>query len=127
MRKLTGLFTTKMTEMINLDGKRFGLLANSENGEVSTETLFYYEQVGESVTAEYHGGSIKYGKIIAKFVDDENLEMLYQCLTDEGELRAGSANAKVSINSDYKIQMDLNWRWLNGDKTSGTSTYLEIV
>ena len=47
-------------EKINLDGKKFGLLANSENGEVSTDTLFHYEQMGGLVTAEYRGGSIRY-------------------------------------------------------------------
>ena len=112
--------------MIDLDGKTFGIVANSENGEVSTDTLFYYKQDGELVTAKYYGGTIKYGKIIAKFDGDKNLEMLYQCLTDDGELKAGNANAKVSINSNNKIQLDLNWQWLNGDKTSGTSTYVEI-
>ena len=112
--------------MINLDGKIFGLLANSENGEVSTETLFQYKQDGDLVTAKYQGGTIKYGKIIAKFADDENLEMIYQCFTNDGELKAGSAVAKVSINKNDKIQLDLNWKWLNGDKTSGTSTYVEI-
>ncbi len=113
-------------EKINFDGKTFGLLANSENGEVSTETLFYYKQDDSLVTAEYHGGSIKCGKIIAKQNENNSLEMLYQCLTNEGELKAGSANVKVSINSDGKIQMNLDWQWLNGERSSGTSTYVEI-
>lgn len=85
---------------INLDSKKFGLLANSENGEVSTETIFYYEQKGDLVTAEYQGGNIKYGKIIARQNENNDLEMLYQCLTSEGELKAGSAEAKVSINEN---------------------------
>ena len=111
---------------IDLNGKKFGLLANSENGEVSTETLFYYEQKGALVTAEYRGGSIRYGKILARQNTDNSLEMLYQCLTDEGELKAGNAFAKVSVNETGQIQLDLKWQWLNGDKTSGTSTYVEI-
>lgn len=111
---------------INFNDKTFGLLANSENGKVSTETLFYYKQDGDLVTAEYKGGSIKYGKIIAKVIDEKNLKMLYQCLTIEGELKAGSADANVSINTKGKIQLDLNWQWLNDEKTSGTSTYIEL-
>jgi hypothetical protein len=111
---------------INLDGRTFGLLANSENGEVSGETLFYYQQEDDLVSAEYYGGRIRSGKIIARQMANNDLQMLYQCLTFAGELKAGSARAKVSINGDNKIQLDLNWSWLNGDKTSGTSTYVEI-
>ncbi len=115
-----------MIEKIDLTGKTFGLLTNSENGEVSTDTLFYYKQNDNLVTAEYHGGTIKYGKIIAKQNENNTLEMLYQCLTTDGELKAGSAYAKVSKNKEGKIQLDLNWQWLNGDKSSGTSIYLEV-
>ena len=111
---------------IDLDGKKFGLLVNSENGEVSTDTLFYYEQEGDLVTAEYRGGSVRSGKILARQNADNSLEMLYQCLTDEGKLKAGKAFAKVSLKENGRIQLDLKWRWLNGDKTSGTSTYIEI-
>lgn len=94
-------------ENINLNERIFGLRANSETGEASTETLFYYKQEGDLVTAEYYGGSIKYGKIIAKFAYEENLEMLYQCITVEGELKAGRAEATVSLNSDNKSPIRL--------------------
>ena len=52
--------------------------------------------------------------------------MLYQCLTKDGELKAGNAIAQVSINEENKIQLDLKWQWLNGDKSSGSSTYIEL-
>ena len=116
----------ELTERIDLDDKRFGLVVNSKNGEVSSDTLFFFHQEGDLVTAEYYFGSIRYGKIIAKQHENNDLEMVYQCLTNDGELKAGSAYAKVSKNKEEKIQLDLNWQWLNGDKSSGTSTYLEI-
>ncbi len=111
---------------MNLNGKTFGLLTNSENGEVSTETLFLYKQDGDLVTADYSGGSIKHGKIIAKQDENGNLEMVYNCLTNDEELKSGKAHAKVSINLNERVQLDLNWQWLDGDKSSGTSTYIEI-
>jgi hypothetical protein len=111
---------------IDLNKKRFTLLANSKNGKVSNETLFYYQEKEGLVTAKYVGGTIRYGRIIATRDKDNNLQMLYQCLTVDGELKAGSAEATISINGSGRIQLDLRWHWLNGDQTSGTSTYVEI-
>ena len=48
----------------NLNNKRFAVLENSENGEVDSTTIFEYKQNENLVTAEYHGGTIKYGKIL---------------------------------------------------------------
>ncbi len=42
----------------NLDGKIFQSIENTENGEVSSETLFHYHQDGEIVSADYSGGNI---------------------------------------------------------------------
>jgi len=111
---------------MNFDGKTFGLLSNSEEGEVSTETLFHYKQEGDLVTADYSGGTIRHGKIIAKQNKRCDLEMVYNCLTNDGELRSGKAYAKVSINSGEKIQLDLDWKWLEGEREKGTSIYTEI-
>ena len=112
---------------INFHGKTFALLANSENGEVSTETLFLYKQDGELVTADYSGGTIRHGKLIAKQNENGDLEMVYNCLINDGELKSGKAHAKVSINSNEKVQLDLDWEWLDGDRTTGTSTYIELT
>ena len=65
---------------INFNNKRFILIDNSENGKVNLDTIFEYKQAGNLVTADYYGGSVKYGKIIAHIQNDK-LEMLYQCLT----------------------------------------------
>ena len=111
---------------IDLNGKKFGLLANSENGEVSSETIFEYKQTGDLVTAEYCGGNIRYGKILARQNEAGNLEMTYHCLTNDGELKAGKALATVSINEQGKTQLDLDWKWIDGDESKGTSRYVEI-
>ena len=110
--------------MYNFNNKKFKLLENSENGETTSETIFYYKQNGDLVTADYNGGSILYGKIIAILNDDE-LNMLYQCITTNRELKAGKALAKIS-KLEGKIKLALNWEWLNGDNTKGQSEYIEI-
>ena len=111
---------------INFHNKKFGLLHNSKEGIASDETIFYYQQDGDLVTADYKGGSIKCGKIIARQLPNNDLEMLYQCITLESELRAGKAYAKTTLNANGKIQLNLDWSWISGGDGAGTSTYVEL-
>ena len=55
----------------NFNNKKFALIENSDSGAVAKETIFEYKQEGDLVTADYHGGTIKYGKIIAHLIEDE--------------------------------------------------------
>ena len=82
-------------------------------------------QKGNLVTADYHGSTVTYGKIIA-YLEKDNLEMLYHCLTAENELKAGKAQAKISLTEDQKITLHLDWEWLTGDKSHGESIYREV-
>lgn len=108
----------------NFDNKLFSLVENSEKGKVNSETIFKYKQEGNLVTADYYGGSIKYGKIIATLKNDK-LDMLYQCITTENELKAGKAIAVISLTKDNKIKLKLNWKWLGENNESGISEYIE--
>jgi len=110
--------------MINFNDKTFSLIANSKNGAVGAETIFKFKQEGNLVTADYEGGGIVYGKIIAKLVSNE-LQMLYQCLNTANELRAGKAIAQISFNAEDKIKLRLKWEWLEGDHNTGVSEYIE--
>ena len=50
---------------VNFNNKTFLLVENSANGKVDFQTIFKYQQQGNLVTANYFGGNIQYGKIIA--------------------------------------------------------------
>lgn len=108
----------------NFNNKTFSLIENAENGKVNSETIFKYKQEGNIVTADYYGGTIKYGKIIAHLKND-TLNMLYQCITTENELKAGKAIAGISFTDDNKIKLKLNWEWLTEKDESGISEYIE--
>lgn len=110
----------------NFNNKRFALIQNSDSGQVNSETVFEYKQEGNLVTADYFGGTIRYGKIIAELKDNE-LNMLYQCLTTGNELKAGKAIAKISLTDTGKMTLNLNWEWLTNGNEKGTSEYIEIV
>lgn len=109
----------------NFNNKRFGLIQNSESGQVNSETVFEYKQQDNLVTADYYGGTIKYGKIIAELKNDE-LNMLYQCLTTDNQLKAGKAIAKISLTDTGKMKLRLNWEWLTNGSEKGNSEYIEI-
>lgn len=110
---------------INFDNKKFAVLRNSENGKVNKDTIFEFKQNGNLVTADYHGGSIIYGKIIA-VLQGEELNMLYECITADNQLKAGKALAKISFTEHFKMKLSLQWEWLTGGKEKGNSEYIEI-
>jgi len=109
----------------DFNNKTFVLVDNSSEGKVNADTVFKYSQDGDLVTAEYFGGTITYGKIIAILKGDE-LDMLYQCVTTDNILKAGKAIAKISFSEEKKLKLSLNWQWLDGKNEKGTSEYVEI-
>ena len=112
-------------EKLDFNNKTFALVENSQEGKVNADTVFKYKQKGDLVTADYYGGTIRYGKIIAQLEGDV-LHMLYQCLTLENELKAGKAIAKVSHSDSDKIKLVLDWEWLTDSNQKGISEYIEI-
>ncbi len=60
---------------INYDNRKFASVQNSETGEVSSETIFHYHQIGDLVWADYAGGEIVFGNLIAKVLENDCLEM----------------------------------------------------
>jgi hypothetical protein len=112
-------------DTFDFDNKKFALIENSESGQVNSETVFEYKQNNNLVTADYFGGTIKYGKIIADLKGDQ-LNMLYQCLTTDNVLKAGKAIAKISLSDTGKIKLSLDWEWLTNGNEKGKSEYIEI-
>ncbi|MEP3208915.1 MAG: hypothetical protein ABJN95_06990 [Maribacter sp.] len=108
----------------NFNNKLFSLVENSEKGSATAKTIFEYKQEESLVTADYHGGGIKYGKIIA-ILENDVLHMRYQCVTDDGELKAGKAIAQVSLTTHDKLRLKLNWEWFGKGHEKGVSEYIE--
>lgn len=109
----------------DFNNKKFALIENSENGQVNSETVFEYKQDGNLVTADYFGGTIRYGKIIAE-LNGDRLNMLYQCLTTANQLKAGKAKAKISLTNEGNMKLSLSWEWLTNGNDKGRSEYIEI-
>lgn len=112
---------------ISYDNKQFASVANSNNGEVSSETIFHYHQSGEIVWAEYAGGEIVRGTLIATVSEDGILEMRYQHVNARGELMTGKCVSTPELLADGRIRLYEKWQWTSGDLTSGESVIEEIV
>ena len=96
-------------------------MRNSETGEVSSETVFHYHQKNNLVWAEYAGGEIVFGNLIAKVTDNDSLEMRYQHLNKNGELMTGKCFSVPETLSDGRIQLHEKWQWTSGDFSKGES------
>ncbi|WP_010523518.1 hypothetical protein [Aquimarina agarivorans] len=110
---------------MDLDNKKIVTVKN-ENGLSSDKTIFHYFQKGKTITAKYKGGCVLEGFIIGKELQSSKIELLYQCLTIEGELKAGRSEGVVSKTTDGKLKLNFDWNWLNGDLSGGKSEYIEI-
>ncbi len=111
---------------INYDNKKFASVKNSDTGEVSGETIFHYRQKGDLVWAEYAGGEIVFGNLIAKVIENDALEMRYQHLNKSGALMTGQCFSTPEILPDGRIRLYEKWQWTSGDLSSGESIIEEL-
>ena len=112
---------------INYDNKTFASIQNSETGEVGAETVFHYHQKNDLVWAEYAGGAIRFGHLIAKVADGDCLEMRYQHLNAKGELMTGKCFSTPEILADGRIRLYEKWQWTSGDLSEGASVVEEVI
>lgn len=110
---------------MTLAGKTFRAVVNSSNGAINTDTTMSFLSEDErGVLGVYGGGTIRTGQVVARRRDEWTVEMLYQCVTGSDELKAGRALARFSQATDEPLRMHLDWQWLTGDQSKGTSEWV---
>ncbi len=109
---------------LNLNGKIFKGLENSDNGEVDATTLFNYRQDKDIVWATYQGGDIKFGTLNGKIIGS-NLEFYYQHQNRKGDFMTGKCQSEAKV-INGKIRLFETWEWTSGDLSKGTSILEEI-
>ncbi len=112
--------------MINLNNKKFSSVDTSDNGEVSGATMFSYYQEGDVVWADYSGGSIKKGHLIATMNGTGKLDMRYHHVNVQGKLMTGECISTPEILPDGRIRFYESWRWTSGDLSAGESIVEEV-
>lgn len=106
--------------------KIFRPVTNTENGEVSGDTIFQYRQTGNIVTAEYAGGQIVTGHLIALVDEDGGLDMRYHHINDKGELQTGICRSAPERLPDGRLRLHESWQWTSGDESRGSSVVEEV-
>lgn len=112
--------------MINLNKKNFKALSNSDNGEVGDDTVFYYSQKDNIISAEYNGGEIIKGNLIGKQLEDGRFDFVYHHINTNGDLKIGKCLSSATLVENGKVKLLEEWQWLSDDLSSGTSELLEI-
>ncbi len=112
--------------MINFHGKKFRLVSNSANGEVSTETTFLYSQEGDVITGTYTGGDVLYGHIIGKIDNRNHIETRYHHINSKGDLLTGTCHSVPQILPNGKVMLHEKWKWTCRDNSEGESVLEEI-
>jgi len=112
--------------MINLDDKVFIAVVNSSNGEVGKDTLFYYSQTENIISAEYRGGDIINGHLLGEQLPSGEFSFVYHHINIDGELKVGKCLSSASYNNDGKIILNEEWQWLTGDMSKGKSELVEV-
>ncbi|PWJ59432.1 hypothetical protein CLV98_102265 [Dyadobacter jejuensis] len=107
--------------MINYHNKRFYPLSNSTNGEVDLDMVFVYQQQGNVVSCQYAGKNIKFGQLMALVLPDGSLDMRYQQINLQGEIRTGICHSTPEVLADGRIRLYESWQWTSGDRSSGRS------
>lgn len=107
--------------MIDYNGKVFRPVSNTENGETTGETVFYYKQTDNILTAEYAGGNIKTGHLIGLVDKNGNIEMRYHQVNINNELMTGVCQSRPEILANGKMRLHESWEWTSGDKSKGKS------
>lgn len=73
---------------MKLTGLAFRAVANSKKGSMNTDTIMRFTSDDGSIIGNYRGGTIVAGHVLAKWLAESEIEMLYQGATIAGEVQA---------------------------------------
>lgn len=116
----------QVSSTINYDGRKFIPKMNSENGEVSEQTIFLYHQNGSLLWAEYSGGDILKGSLIGSVSDNGELDFVYHHMNRDMKVKTGKCHSMPIVMENGKIELSEQWEWTSGDFSKGESLLVEV-
>lgn len=109
-----------------LNNRRF-TVANNAQGLSGSGTVFHYFVEGDAISSRYQGGRIRVGNQVGRVTGPETIELLFQCLTLDGELLSGWSRGTVGVDHAGRTTLHFVWGWLSGATGGGESSYVELV
>ena len=80
-----------------------------------------------NLDADYSGGGIRIGHLIAKVMTGGRLDMRYHHVNDRGDFMLGKCISTPERLPDGRLRFKEEWQWLSGDLSSGHSEVEEVV
>lgn len=111
---------------INYHDRHFRSVGNSAGGDVTAETEFHYRQAGDVVWATYSGGAVLFGTLTALVLADGRLDMRYQQVSVEQEIKTGRCLSTPEQLPDGRLRLHEAWEWTEGGHGSGRSVVEEV-
>ncbi|PWL28273.1 MAG: n-acetylglutamate synthase [Fluviicola sp. XM-24bin1] len=113
--------------MMNYDNKKFKVIETSGSGEISDDFIFDYQQEGDVLSCSYSGGDIQEGMLVGSVDDDGIITFTYRQVNSRGMERSGICVSTPEVMENGKIRLHEQWRWTDGDQSTGTTTLEEIL
>ncbi|MFK0093282.1 hypothetical protein [Pseudomonas sp. NPDC090592] len=107
-----------------LHNRRF-TVANNTQGLSGTGTVFHYLVEESAITSTYQGGRIRSGHQVGRVTGPDTIELLYHCITNDGEMLAGWSRGRVGVDEAGRTTLHFVWGWLSGGQGGGESSYVE--
>lgn len=109
-----------------MNNRRF-VVAQNAHGLSDANTVFHYHVEGHAISGTYQGGHIHQGHLVGRATGPDTIELLYQCITTEGELLAGWSRGTVDVDHAGRTTLAFVWGWLSGETGGGESSYVELA
>ncbi|NNE66376.1 MAG: hypothetical protein HKN33_07395 [Pyrinomonadaceae bacterium] len=110
---------------MNLKERIFRLIENS-HGLAAGDTIMTFGSESRPCRATYSGPNVRFGQVLVEKISGQ-AHMVYQAVTDDGELVAGRARVTFFEADDGSIEMHLRWRWVESDEDGGISKWREVT
>jgi hypothetical protein len=109
-----------------LHDRRFAV-ANNTQGLSGADTVFHYRVEDSGILSTYQGGRIRAGHQVGRVTGVDTIELLFHCLTTEGEMLSGWSRGTVGVDEAGRTTLSFVWGWLSGASGGGESSYVEVV
>ncbi|WP_249584279.1 hypothetical protein [Pseudomonas viridiflava] len=109
-----------------LNNRRFTVAGNT-HGLSGAGTVFHYHVEDDAIWGTYQGGRIRMGNQVGRVTGADTIELLYHCLTTDGEILAGWSRGTVGVDHAGRTTLSFVWGWLSGATGGGESSYVELA
>lgn len=99
---------------LNLNDKTLRIVEHHHSDKnITTKTVFRFEQSGNIVSADYAGGGIRHGKLVGVAKGNKVKHRFVQ-VTHNGEIQSGTGEYEVRISPAKKLLLRDTWHWDDG-------------